>query len=57
MLQSMGSQSDTTEQLNNNLNMESLDFPGGAVHKNLPASSGDIVSIPGPGRFHVPHSN
>ena len=50
-------ESDTTERLNNNLNMELLDFPGGAVHKSLPANSGDIGSIPGPGRFHMPHSN
>ena len=25
-------------------------FPGGSVAKNLPASSGDASSIPGPGR-------
>ena len=30
------------------------DFPGGAVDRNLPASAGDMGSIPGPGRFHMP---
>ena len=34
-----------------------LDFPGGAVDKDLPASAGDTGSIPGPGRFHMPWSN
>ena len=32
---------------------ENMDFPGGAVVKNLPASKGDAIdagSIPGPGR-------
>ena len=24
--------------------------------KNLPANTGDTVSVPGPGRFHVPHA-
>ena len=33
------------------------DLPGGAVVKNLPASSGDTASIPGPGRSHMPWSN
>ena len=28
-----------------------LDFPGGAVVKNLPASAGDMGSSPGLGRF------
>ena len=30
------------------------DFPGGQVVKNLPANAGDMDSIPGLGRFHVP---
>ena len=30
------------------------DFPGGAVVKNLPANTGDMGSIPGPGRSHMP---
>ena len=34
-----------------------LDFPGGAVVKNLPANAGDMGSIPGPGRCHMPQSN
>ena len=29
-----------------------VDFPGGAVGKNLPAKAGDMDSIPGPERFH-----
>ena len=29
-----------------------MDFPGGAVGKNLPAKAGNMDSIPGPGRFH-----
>ena len=35
----------------------SLGFPGGAVVKNLPASSGDTGLSPGPGRSHMPWSN
>ena len=33
------------------------DFPGGPVVKNLPASAGDMGSIPGPGRFHMVRDN
>ena len=33
------------------------DFPGGAVVKNPPANAGDMDSIPGLGRSHVPWSN
>ena len=33
------------------------DFPGGLVVKNLPANAGDMGSIPGPGRSHMPQSN
>ena len=33
------------------------DFPGGAVVKNLPANAGDMGSIPGLGRSHMPRSN
>ena len=33
------------------------DFPGGAVVKNLPVNAGDMGSIPGPGRSHMPRSN
>ena len=32
----------------------SLDFPGGPVIKTLPAKAGDMGSIPGLGRFHIP---
>ena len=31
-----------------------LDFPGGPGFKNLPANAGNMGSIPGPGRFHIP---
>ena len=34
-----------------------LDFPGGAVVKNLSANAGDTGSSPGPGRSHMPQSN
>ena len=33
------------------------DFRGGAVVKNPPANAGDMDSIPGPGRSHMPLSN
>ena len=33
------------------------DFPGGAVDRNPPANAGDMGSIPGLGRFHMPGSN
>ena len=33
------------------------DFPGGTVDKNPPASAGDMGSVPGLERFHVPWSN
>ena len=33
------------------------DFPDGPMVKNSPANAGDIGSVPGPGRFHMPQSN
>ena len=33
------------------------DFPGGAVVRNPLANAGNMCSIPGPGRSHVPWSN
>ena len=33
-----------------------LNFPGGAVDKNLPANTGGMSSIPGLGRSQVPQS-
>ena len=33
------------------------DFPGGVVAGSLPANAGDMGSIPGPGRSHMPLSN
>ena len=29
------------------------DIPGGPVVKNLPANTGDMSSVPGPGRSHM----
>ena len=37
--------------------LEVLDFPGGAVVKNLPANAGDTGSSPGLGGSHMPRSN
>ena len=34
-----------------------FDFPGDPVVKNSPAKAGDMGSIPGPGRFHMPCHN
>jgi len=34
-----------------------LDFHGGAVEGKVPDDAGDKVSIPAPGRFHMPWSN
>ena len=48
-LQSMGSQSDTTERLHFHLHTY-LGFPGGSVAKNLLANAGDVGLIPGSGR-------
>ena len=31
-------------------------FPSGLVVKNPSANAGDMGSIPGPGRFHIPQS-
>ena len=42
---------------NANQNHSERDFPGGTVVKNLPANAGDMGSIPGPGRSHMPQSN
>ena len=33
------------------------DFPGGPMVENLPAKTGDMGSIPGLGRFHMPWGN
>ena len=33
------------------------DVPGGSVVKSLPANTGDLGSIPDPGRSHMPWSN
>ena len=39
------------------LKMKLRGFPGGAVVENPPANAGDMGSIPGPGRSHMPQSN
>ena len=36
---------------------QKVDFLGGPVVKNLPANAGDMGSIPGPGRSHMPWGN
>ena len=38
-------------------NIETMDFPGGLVFKNLPASAEDMGLISGPGRSHMPQDN
>ena len=37
--------------------MSGKDFPAGPVIETLPASAGDMGSIPGPGKFHMPLDN
>ena len=37
--------------------LEKLKSPGGPVVQNLPINAGDMGSIPGPGKFHMPWSN
>ena len=37
--------------------MDHWDFPGGPVVENLPASAGDVGSVPGVGRFQMPGGN
>jgi len=45
-------------QISSKLNLkEQEDFPGGSVDKKPPAHPGDMGSVPGPGRFHMPQSN
>ena len=39
------------------LKCEVSDFCGGSVVKNPHASAGDMRSISGPGRFHMPRGN
>ena len=34
-----------------------MDFPDDPVVGNLPANAGDVGSIPGLGRFHMPRGN
>ena len=38
-------------------NIETVDFPGGLVVKNLPASAEDMGSMSGSGRSHMPQDN
>ena len=42
---------------NRGMDKDVVDFPGGAVVKNLPANAGDTGSIPGLGRSHTLWSN
>ena len=39
------------------INVYDKGFPGGSVVKNLPATAGDMGSIPDAGISHMPHSN
>ena len=39
------------------LQCQMMDLSGGMVDKNPAATAGDMRSIPGPGRFHMPGSN
>ena len=39
------------------INKSNLDYLGSAMDKNFPAIAGDMGSIPGLGRFHMPWSN
>ena len=36
---------------------ETWDFPGGLVVDSLPTNAGDMGSMPGPGRSHMPQGN
>ena len=45
------------ENINKTKRQPSVDFPGGAVVKNPPASAGDTGSRPGAGRSHMPQIN
>ena len=53
------SQSEQQRDSSNNVTekLELPNFPGGPVVKNRPASAGDMGSIPGPGRSHMPQNN
>ena len=44
-------------QKNAMVKIHGFDFPGGPVVKNPPSNAGDMGSIPGPGRFHMPWGN
>ena len=37
--------------------LDGQDFPSGPVDKNLPANAGDMGSIPGLRRCHMPENN
>ena len=37
--------------------LDTRDFPGGAVVKNLSANAGNTGLSPGPGKSHMPRSN
>ena len=40
-----------------NLKILGEDFPGSAVNENPPTNAGDMGSIPGLGKFHMPWNN
>ena len=43
--------------VNELLNVKNQSFPGGSVVKDLADTAGDMGSIPGLGRSHMPQSN
>ena len=43
--------------IQNHQKLETRDFTGGTVVKNLPVNAGDMDLIPGLGRSHMPRSN
>ena len=49
----------TTETAASEPNFERLGwyFPGGPVVENLSANAGDMSSLPGPGRLHMPQND
>ena len=49
----------TTETAASEPNFERLgwDFPGGPVVENPSANAGDMSSLPGPGRLHMPQND
>ena len=45
---------DSNTRITGGFNISLLDFRGGTVVKNLPAHAGNMASIPGLGKLHMP---